>query len=330
MRILVTGATGFLGKALSMRLLSAGHEVTTLGRNASILAQLEAKGARSIQVDLADENMIRAACQNQETVFHCGALSSPWGKFQAFHQSNVTGTRNVIRGCKSAKVNRLVFVSTPSIYFHYDSRINVKEDAPLPPRQVNAYTQTKLIAEGQIDEAFKSGLAVITLRPRALFGPGDTSILPRLIDRLEHNRLPIIGDGKNIIDLTYIDNLVDALVLCMHSPQSTLGKKYNITNGEPIFLWEIIRKLCGELGLLFPRRHIPYPLADAAAALLEGIYQLIPGQPEPPLTRYTVSVVAKNATLDISAARKELGFTPNVSVEEGFTRFIRSWKEAHR
>jgi nucleoside-diphosphate-sugar epimerase len=329
MRILVTGATGFLGKALVRRLLSLGLDVTAQGRNSSILAQLETEGAHSIQANLADTTAIQTACKNKEVVFHSGALSSPWGRFEDFFQSNVTGTRCVVQGCKDGNVSRLVFVSTPSIYFHYNSRLNVVEDASLPSKPVNAYAQTKLLAEKEIDQSFTDGLSVITLRPRAIFGPGDTSILPRLIDRLQHDRLPIIGDGQNIIDLTYIDNVVDALILCMHSPQNTLGQKFNITNGEPVQLWEMVKKLCAELGLIYPQRQLSYRLADHVAAVLEGIYHLLPGRPEPPLTRYTVSVLAQSSTLDITAARKYLGYEPAVTIEEGFSRFIYWWKETH-
>jgi len=206
----------------------------------------------------------------------------------------------------------------------------VVEDAPLPSRPVNTYALTKLLAEKEIDRAFAVGLPVITLRPRAIFGPGDTTILPRLINLLQKNRLPIIGDGQNIADLTYIDNVVDALILCMRSPQNSLGKKFNITNGEPVRLWEMVNKLCDELGFVHPQRHLSYPLADAAAAFMEGIYRFLPGQPEPPLTRYTVSTVAKSSTLDIAAARTYLGYEPRVTIEEGFSRFIDWWKRTHR
>ena len=223
-------------------------------------------------------------------------------------------------------VQRLVHVSTPSIYFGLNSLENVAEDAPLPTRPVNEYARTKLLAEAEINKAFGRGLPVITIRPRAIFGPGDTTILPRLIARLQTGRLPIIGDGRNVIDMTYVENVVDALLLCATSPDATLGKKYNITNGEPTPLWPLIEKLCAALGYPYPSRHIPYPVADGVAALLEVVYRLLPGEPEPPLTRYSVALLAKNTTLDISAARRELGYQPRVSVEEGFHRFVEWWQ----
>ena len=247
MKVLVTGATGFLGQALARRLYSQQADVAALGRNPVILAQLEGEGMRPIRADLADGKAISAACNGQEVVFHAGALAAPWGRAQDFYNSNVLGTQNVIAGCAIHGVGRLVHVSTPSIYFGLDSLVNVREDAPLPTRPVNEYARTKLLAEAAVDRAFARGLPVITIRPRAIFGPGDTTILPRLIARLQKGRLPIIGDGRNLSDMTYVENVVDALLLCAASPTATLGKKYNITNGEPTPLWPLIEKLCAAL-----------------------------------------------------------------------------------
>jgi nucleoside-diphosphate-sugar epimerase len=269
-----------------------------------------------------------AACKDQEIVFHCAALPSPWGNFEAFYQANVIGTRNVIRGCEEHKVKRLVHVSTPSLYFGYSSRINVKESDVLP-EPVSNYAATKILAEQELDEAFARGLATIAIRPRALFGPGDTVIFPRLIPRLKSGKLPILGDGENVVDLTYIENVVDALLLCAESPANTLGKKYNISNGEPIKLWGLLKKICDELGFQFPKIKISVPVAHGLATVLEAAYTLIPAHPEPMLTHMAVNMIANSTTLDISAAKNELGYQPKVSVDEGFNRFMKWWKETH-
>ena len=325
MKILITGATGFLGGALARRLHSMGWDVTALGRNARRLDQLENEGMRAFQLDLKDKSAMTAACKDQEIVFHCAALPSPWGNFEAFYQANVIGTRNVIRGCEENKVKRLVYVSTPSLYFGYSSRMNVKETDALP-EPVSNYAATKILAEQELDQAFEKGLATIVIRPRAIFGPGDTVIFPRLIPRLQSGRLPIFGDGENIVDLTYIENVVDALLLCAESPASTLGKKYNISNGESVKLWKLIERICKELNLPTPKRKISYQTANAAASVLEFIYTLIPTQPEPPLTRISVSMMANSTTLDITAAKNELGYQPKVSVDEGFDLFMK-WRK---
>lgn len=328
MKALVTGATGFLGGALTRRLHSMGWNVTALGRNISKLDQLENEGVRAFQIDLKDKNVMIDACKNQEIVFHCAAFPSPWGNFEKFYQANVIGTRNVIRGCEEHKIKRLVHVSTPSLYFGYSSRMNVKETDALP-EPVSNYSATKILAEEEVDKAFANGLSTITIRPRAIFGPGDTVIFPRLIPRLQSGRLPILGDGENVVDLTYIENVVDALLLCAEAPASTFGKKYNISNGEPVKIWKLVERICKALNLPYSKRRISYRTANAAASVLELMYTLIPTYPEPPLTRVAVSMLANNTTLDITAAKNELGYQPKVSVDEGFDKFIKWWKENH-
>ncbi len=325
MKALITGGTGFLGGALARRLHKMGWDVTVLGRNTLKLKQLEAGGLRVIQANLEDVAAIMDACKGQEIVFHAGALSSLWGRQSDFYRANVTGTENVIRACMEHHITRLVHVSTPSIYFRYQPRLNVREDAALP-EPVNEYSRTKRLAEARIDKAHEQGLPVVTIRPRAIFGPGDNSIFPRIIQRLESGRMRVIGDGQNITDLTYVENVVDALLLCADSPGDTLGKKYNITNDEAVKLWQMIERACLELNLEYPRRKIPYKVADSIAIMLEAIYRVLPSQPEPPLTRYSVFVISQSATLDISAARRELHYNPRIAVEQGFQEFIKWWK----
>ena len=328
MKTLVTGATGFLGGALARRLHGIGWDVTALGRNALKLEQLESEGIRTYQIDLTDKTALADACKDQEIVFHCAAFPSPWGNFEKFYQANIFGTRNVIHGCEEHKVKRLVYVSTPSLYFDYTSRTDVKETDTLP-EPISNYSATKILAEQELDEAHARGLATIAIRPRAIFGPGDTVIFPRLIPRLQSGRLPILGDGENIVDLTYIDNVVDALLLCAESPANTLGKKYNISNGEPIQIWKLIERICDELQLPHPARRISRQTALVAASVLEAVYTMLPTHPEPPLTRVSVSMMANSTTLDISAAKNELGYRPKISVEEGVQRFLKWWKETN-
>ena len=328
MKTLITGATGFLGGALARRLHGMGWDVTALGRNPVKLNELEDAGMRPLRSDVTKKEELLSAFNGQDIVFHCAAFPSPWGGFEKFYQANVIGTRNVVQACLQNNVKRLVYVSTPSIYFDYGSHIGVKENNPLP-QPISNYAHTKLLAEEEIDKGFAQGLAVVSIRPRALFGEGDTVIFPRLIPRLRSGRLPILGDGENIVDLTYIQNVVDALLLCAESPASTLGKKYNISNGEPVKIWKLVERICDELGYAHPKRKISYKTDNAAAGVLEFIYSLIPYSPEPPLTRLSVSMMANSTTLDISAARKELGYQPKVSVEEGVQRFLKWWKENH-
>jgi nucleoside-diphosphate-sugar epimerase len=304
-----------------------GWDVTALGRNPTRLNELEDEGIRSLQLDIKQKDELVAVCKGREIVFHCAALPSPWGNYEKFYQANVIGTRNVVQACLENNVKRLVHVSTPSIYFDYSSRLDVKENDTLP-EPISNYAATKLLAEEEVDKGFANGLAVVSIRPRALFGEGDTVIFPRLLSSLQSGKLPILGDGENIVDITYMENVVDALLLCAESPANTLGKKYNISNGGPVKIWGLFNRICDELSLPRPTRKISYKTANAVATAIEFVYSLIPYSPEPPLTRLTVSLLAHSTSLDISAARAELGYQPRVSVEEGVERFLKWWKES--
>ncbi|MFN8439898.1 MAG: NAD-dependent epimerase/dehydratase family protein [Caldilineaceae bacterium] len=325
MNALVTGATGFLGDALARRLQQTGWQVTGLGRNPTVGKELSDRGIRFIQADLRDRQAIIKACADQEIVFHCGAAVGTWGDSQYFYDVNVGGTDNIVAGCQLSGTRRLIYVSTPSIYFSTQDRFNVKEDDPLPS-PINIYAATKLTAERVIARAHRDGLPVISIRPRAIFGPGDTTIFPRILTALQSGRLPRIGDGKNVQDLSYIDNVVDALLLCAASPAFTLGRTYNISNGQPTRIWEVIDRLCRELSLPMPTRKVPLVLPFALASLLELSYKLLRISQEPPITRYSISMLARSMTLDISSARRDLGYVPKVSVEDGIERFIGWWK----
>ena len=327
MKMFITGGTGFLGKALARRLVKMGHEVTIYGRNKEVGMKLEEEGIRFIQGNLEDEEKVIEAIKSQDYVFHCGALSSPWGKFEHFYNANVLGTKHVIKGCEKYRIKRLIHVSTPSLYFYFDDRIDVKEEDDLPKKFVNHYAHTKYLAEVEIDRAFSRGLPVITIRPRALFGPEDTTIIPRLIEVNRKRFIPLIDGGKAKMDLTFIENVVDALLLCINSPESTLGKKYNITNGETVIFKEVLEKLFAYMDMPMKTKEISYERAMKLAGFLEWISTYLLFGKEPLLTKYTVSVLGKSQTLNIDAARRDLGYVPRISIEEGIKIFVEWWKE---
>ena len=303
MKMLVTGGTGFLGQKLAFRLMNMGYEVTAIGRNKTIGKLLEQNGIEFVHCPLEDRNRVLQVCKDKDYIFHSGALSSPWGKYKDFYNANVLGTKHIIEGSQKSGIKRLIHVSTPSIYFYYDERQDVVENAKLPDTFVNHYAKTKYLAEQAVDQAFTHGLPVITIRPRALFGPENV-----------------------LVDITYVENVVDALLLCMHSPIHTLGQKYNITNDERVNLYEVIENVMKRLDKEVQYKKISYKTAFTLAAILEGISKTILFGKEPILTKYTVSVLSKSQTLSIDKAKKELGYAPKISIEEGITKFVDWWK----
>lgn len=318
MEILVTGGTGFLGRHLARALLTHGHRVRLLGRDFASVRALVSSGAVPITADLRDSAAVVAACAGVEAVCHVGALSAPWGRPDDFFAINIGGTAAVLDGCQRHGVRRLVYVSSPSVVFDGRDQRDLTEAAPYPDRFASVYSLTKKRGEDLVNAAAGS-LETAILRPKAIFGPGDRALLPRLIAVARADRLPRIGDGRNLVDLTYVENVADALVLALDAP-AAIGRTYHITNDEHIPLWEAIRGALARLGLPTRLRRIPLSAALAAASLLE-LRAGMTGN-EPLLTRYTVQILARTQTYDITAARRDLGYTPRVSFAEGMERTL--------
>jgi len=323
MKILVTGGTGFVGRHLVWHLARQGHQVIFTGRQsqsaAEVLAQVPEKaeaywlGLHHGQLGAAEE--LISHTRDVEAVVHCAALSSPWGKAEDFYKANVASTQEVLSVCDQWQIPRLVHISTPSIYFDFCDRENVREDHPLP-KPVNNYAQTKLEAEqwvknSQIPER-------VILRPRAIFGPWDNTLMPRLLRVMAQGPLPLMRGGQARLDLTYIDNLIHAIDLSLTRPLLGPVCIYNLSNGEPLALKELLAQVAEAFKLPLRTRSLPWPLVSNLARLLEWIAH-IKGQ-EPLVTRYSAGVLAFSQTLDISAIEKELGYSTQVSLEEGIRR----------
>lgn len=331
MKIIVTGGTGFLGRHLVWRLAEAGHAVVFTGRDTAQAAQVlgAARGACLPQFVALEHGSDDAAAKlaahakGAAAVIHCAALASPWGARAAFGRANIDSTREVLAACKANGVQRLVHISSPSVYFAFADRLAIGEDDPLPP-PVNEYARSKRIAEELVLQAgLPNG---VILRPRAIFGPWDNALLPRLLRLMRYGRVPLLRGGRALIDLTYVDNVVDAVELALALPAAGATPVFNITNGEPIEAAALFDRIAASFDLPIRPIHRPYALADIAARGMELAAHLIPGW-EPPLTRYSIGAIAFSQTLDIRRARAELGYQPRVALDAGIASTAAWWKD---
>lgn len=318
--VLVTGATGFLGQALTRRLHQDGFRVTAIGRNQAIGAKLASQGIIFECLDLKDLEALKPIVGRQNFIFHAAALTKSYGHYQDFYDSNVLATHNLIQACLSSSVERFVHLSTPSIYMTHQDRLNILEDDKLPIRFINHYASTKKLAEDEIDWACAQGIPCVTLRPQAIFGPGDQTLFPRILKLAQRGYYPVMGRKPVLLDLTYIDNVVDAAMKAMISREA-LGLKINITNDEPCHLKIWLRELFAQLGIQVKPLRLPYKATYALAKILEAFWTATARTGEPPITSYSVCALGQSRTLNIDRAKAVLGYRPRVSLEEGLQKF---------
>lgn len=329
MKVVITGGTGFLGRHLAWRAAAEGADVLFTGRNAQAAAEVIHHAPAPVRwhvlehgADTSEQALTRLA-QGADVVVHCAALSSPWGGFDEFQRANVTSTAEVLAACKVNGVRRLVHISTPSLYFGFTDRLNIREDADLPPA-ANAYVWTKLAAERLVRDAGLPEVAI--LRPRALFGPWDQTLVPRILRVMTQGAMPIMRGGRIQLDLTYIDNAVEAVWRAMTQPLPRPINTYNVTNGEPRELLDVLTVMARAFNLPLRTRRVPWGLVELLARGLETVARLGNGK-EPPLTRYSAGVLAFSQTLDISAIRHELGYQPGIDIDDGIHRHAQWWQK---
>ena len=327
-KILVTGATGFLGQRLALTLHHNGYLVTAIGRNQAIGDALQAAGISFINTDLTDSAKTLTLGQGQDVIIHCAALSSPWGRYQDFFAANVLATRHLVSSCLKHQVKRLIHVSTPSVYFDYTDRLNIQESEALPRVMVNHYAQTKLLAEQEVAIGMARGLATIIMRPRGIFGPGDITLFPRIIKANNQLGIPLINQGNNLIDLTYVDNLVAVLTTAINSPAASLGRTYNISNGTPVKMVDVLTKIFQLLNTPCHFRPTSFAKIYTYAKILELLHKTILRSREPVLTKYTAGIMAKSMTLNIELAKQYLNFQPQISIDTGLANFV-TWYQQH-
>lgn len=327
MKVLVTGATGFLGFRLLKYLKAKDYTVFATGRNPEVVEAIRALDIPIKRGSIQDADFVSEMVKGMDAVVHTAGLSSPWGKYEAFYQTNVVGTQRVVDACLAEEVPRLVHISTPSLYVKNQDCVNIRESDPLPLVFANAYAETKYHAELEVMRGQKAGLKTIMLRPRALIGEGDTVIMPRLLRAHKAGRLRVIGSGQNTVDMTSVINVCHAIELGLKAEGDLLGGAYNISNGAPINLWDTVEEAFARLGLKLNRSKLPFLLAYTIAGALEIAAKAQPNQPEPTLTRYSVVMLSRSQTLNIDKARHRLGYEPLMSTDEAMNEFIQWWKQ---
>lgn len=323
MRVLVTGATGFLGGRVA-RLLADGHRVTGLGRRLAPEAAvpLHEAGVEVVRHDLVaadDRAALDRLLDEHDAVVHCAAMSTLWGRWDDLRAANVDASARVARGCAERGL-RLVHISSPSIYNRvvYESRRDrsgaearlgtadqpVAETLPVGPRFDSDYARSKWLAERVVLAAHPNACV---LRPRGLYGPGDTTVMPRVVDPLRAGRLPRLVDEEVVTDLTHVDNAAHAVALAL---TSGVAGPVNIADGEPIAIWAGIDEIADALGVPRPRLRLPARAVEVVAAGVEAVARRLPGRPEPRLTATGIRLLTRGMRLDLTRARTELGYAP--------------------
>jgi len=324
MKTLVTGGGGFLGRYIVEQLLARGDEVTVFAR--SDYPELVASGAKLMRGDITHTPAVLKACVDKDVVFHVAAQPGIWGTWDSFYQPNVLGTQNIVASCQEQGVGKLIFTSSPSVIFDNTDHEGADESLPYPLEYENMYSHTKALAEQVVVKANNKGnLLTVTLRPHLIFGPRDTQLLPRLIQRAKAGRLVQVGDGQNKVDLTYVEDAARAHLLAadaLTADSPVAGSVYFISQDDPVVLWPWIQALLKELNLPPIKRKVPSLLARAGGGLMEFAYYTLRLNGEPAMTRFLGSVLAMNHYYDISKAKQDFGYQPQFSMEQALVNTV--------
>ena len=325
MKVLVTGGGGFLGKAIVKLLLEKGDEVCSFSRH--IYPQLTALGVEQIVGDLTDISAVISAVDGCDLVFHVAAKAGVWGSFDDFYQPNVVGTQNIIHACCECDITRLVYTSSPSVVFDGSDMEGINETVPYPDRYLSWYPQTKAKAEQLVLAANAGSLATVALRPHLIWGPEDNHLVPRIIERGRAGALRRIGDRPCLVDTVYIDNAAKAHIQVAEKltvGSVVAGKVYFIANDEPLPLWDIINRILAAGGLPAVEKSISPQLASFAGTLLETFYRTFRLSGEPRMTRFVAKELSTAHWFDLSAAKDDFGYQPEISIDEGL-KHLRDW-----
>ena len=320
MKVLVTGGGGFLGGAVARALHARGDEVHCLQRGE--YPALTALGVGVHTGDMTDREAVIAATRGCEAVIHVAGLTGVWGPYEDYFHANVTGTRVILDACRANRVRKLVYTSSPSVVFDGRDEEHLDETAPYPEKYFNHYQRTKASAEQMVLAANDDALSTVALRPHLIWGPGDPHLVGRILARAGTGRLRLARSRK-LVDSTYLDNAVDAHLAAADRigvGAACAGKVYFISNGEPLPMHALVNRILDAAGMPAIDKTLPDGLLYQAGLWSECLYWLINIKKEPLMTRFIARQLSCAHWYDISAARRDLGYTPRVSIEEGMAR----------
>lgn len=330
MRVLVTGAGGFLGGAIARALHERGDEVISFQRGD--YPGLKALGIQTYRGDLAESSALVDASKGCDGLIHVAAKAGVWGDYRDYYRSNVSATLKVIEACRKNSISRLVYTSSPSIVFAGEDEDGIDESTPLPEHYLTNYQRTKAEAEEAVLSANDEQLATLALRPHLIFGPGDPHLAPRIIARAAKGRLRLVGKRNNLVDITYVDNAVSAHLLALDNLKvnaTCAGKAYFISNGEPLPMAEIVNRILLAAGLSEVEKTVSARSAYLAGCFLELIYSALQLKSEPLMTRFIARQLSCSHWYNISAARRDLNYEVKVSIDEGMQRLQESLQKKH-
>lgn len=325
---LVTGATGGLGLALTEALAAHGYRVRATGRDERVALRLKALGAEVRLADLTRADDLKDLLTGVETVFHCAGLSSPWGRWAEFHAANVVATERLLKAARAAGCARFVFTSTPSVYVAAHDRLGLTEESPVARPFANAYAATKHAAEQRVLAAAGPDFFCSAIRPRALLGPDDKVLAPRIVRIARRGSFPLLRGGRALIEPTDVRDAAIAHIRADQAGVRASGRVYNISGGEAVTVKALATAVFDAIGLAPRFRRAPLGIAMATARTLEVLCAALPGRPEPPVTTYSLKTLAWSQTFDLSRARNELGWAPEHSWRDGLARAAEALRHA--
>jgi len=329
MKVLVTGGGGFLGRRIVELLVERGDEVSFLARGH--YPEVEAIGAKGLQVDLCDAEAVSAAVHGMDAIIHVAAKAGYYGPLESYRCINVDGTRNLLDAAERHDVGRLVYTSTPSVIGYAHESENAPRDVPYAEEHWSPYPATKAEAEQMVLAANSPQIATVALRPHLIFGPRDNNLMPRVVQRAATGKLAIIGDGQNKVDMTYVDNAawahLDALDALTDHTAPHAGKAYFISNDDPVFLWDWLNDFFEELDVPRVKRKISLRMATGIGNIMEWSWKTFKLSGEPRMTKFVAAGLAKSHWYDMSPAKADFGYHIRVPMSEATAATVKWFRD---